>query len=249
MTKLWKSVRLAAGRHSWLTAVKGVGLAVLAVAAGMALGAAALGSIAMLTTTTARADSVPKKGTVAAVQPAAQQASGDRWSGAWIAATLGYGVAATDISDVFGADLSLATHDLTYGAGAGFDHRFAGTNLVLGAGCDVDFTRAETAVASWDRQWACWGRGGVLLSPALLVYGLAGYTSLDGGFAVPELMDRRGLTFGAGLETAFLDGWFLRAEGRRVDLGGESGGGIDVESTQYAARLSVGYRFDFGAGK
>jgi opacity protein-like surface antigen len=245
MTKLWKSVRLAAGRHPWLTTVKGVGLALLAAVVGLTLGAAALGSMAMLSSTTARADTVPQRGKAAAAQPA----SVDRFSGPWLAATLGYGVAATDISDVFGQDLTLATHDLTYGAGAGFDHRFAGTNLVLGAGCDVDFTRAETAVASWDRQWACWGRGGVLLSPGLLVYGLAGYTSLDGGFAVPELMDRRGLTLGAGLEAAFLDGWFLRAEGRRVDLGGESGRGIDVESSQYAARLSLGYRFDFGAWK
>jgi opacity protein-like surface antigen len=186
----------------------------------------------------AHAEGISKKAAPIAADETTLSSTAARWSGPWVAATLGYAVQSTDIEDV-----SFATKDITYGGAVGWDHQFAGTNLLVGVGADIDFTRAESAVASWDRQWSVWGRGGVLLSPSLLAYGLAGYTELNGAFAVPELGDRRGLTLGGGLEALFKDGWFARAEGRWVDLGGDAG----VESAQYAARVSIGYRF--GAGK
>jgi opacity protein-like surface antigen len=162
-----------------------------------------------------------------------------RWSGPWLAVTLGYALQTTDLS---ADDLTFATHDLTYGGAAGWDHQFAGTNLLIGIGCDLQWSRAESAIASWDRQWSCWGRGGVLIAPAALVYAGAGYTELSGAFEVPELGERRGLTVLGGIEVLFKDGWFVALEGRWVDLGGDGMGGIDADSHQYAALLRLGYK-------
>jgi opacity protein-like surface antigen len=187
----------------------------------------------------ASADGLPKKGKVAApADEVTLTATAARWSGPWVSATLGYAVQSTDIANV-----TFATKDVTYGGAVGWDHQFAGSNLLVGIGADIDWTSADGVLASWDRQWSAWARGGVLLTPTLLAYGLVGHTEMSGDFVVPVFGDNRGLTLGAGLEALFKDGWFVKAEGRWIDLGGDMG----VESGQYAARLGVGYRF--GAGK
>jgi opacity protein-like surface antigen len=234
MRQLWNATRLAAGRQNWQAWIDGPAF-ILGVALVGVIAAAAVSFF-----TPARADSLPGKGAVAAP---AFTSTAARWTAPWVGLGLGYGVQATDISGILPDDLSLATHDIVGCGAAGYDHQFAGSNIVIGVGADVCFSRAESAVASWDRQWSVYARTGVLLTPTFLAYGLAGYTELGGGFEIPELGDRRGLTLGGGIEALFKDGWFIRAEGRWVSLGGDSGGGIDADSAQYAAMALIGYRF------
>ncbi len=205
-----------------------------------ALGAIVLALLAVaLFLPKAHAEGIAGKGKVADTEYTSTAA---RWSGPWVGATLGYSMQATDIATGAG-DLSLATHDVTYGVAAGWDHQFAGTNMLIGIGGNFDFSRADSVVASWDRQWSLYGRGGFLLTPSVLAYGLVGYTQLDGSFQVPQFADKRGLTLGAGMEALFKDGWFARAEGRWVDLGGDSMPGVGIDTNQYAAMVTIGYRF------
>lgn len=195
--------------------------------------------LALGVVTVARADTISGKGKVAA--PTAETtftSTAARWSGPWAAVQLGYAVEANDISTGFG-DLSLATHDVTFGGAVGWDHQFAGTNLLIGVGADANWSRAESVVASFDRQWSAWARGGVLLTPNMLAYGLVGYTSVHGDLIAPQLASWEGLTLGGGLEVLFKDGWFAGLEGRRVDLGGDMG----AESNQYSATLRLGWKF------
>jgi opacity protein-like surface antigen len=185
----------------------------------------------------ARADGLPTKGRATDETTWSQTAA--KWTGLWVAGTVGYSVQTTDISTI---DISVATKDWTYGIGGGFDYQLTGTNIVLGVGVDISWTNASSMVASWDRQWSVWGRGGVLLTPHVLGYLGVGYTELSGSFAIPGFADKRGLTLIGGLEAMTSSGWFVRPELRWVDLGDNSALG-GTTSGQYSGMLTFGKRF------
>lgn len=182
----------------------------------------------------ARAEGIAKKG---AVQQA-QAVEAPTWTGCYASVNLGYATQSTEV-----AGISFDAKDVTYGVGAGCDIELKGTNVVVGVMGDVDWTQAESVIASYDRSWFGGARAGLKLSPSTLFYGLVGYTSLDGSapVALPFSTDHKGLTIGAGLETMIAANWSLKAEYRHVDLGSDLGG--MVEHSQHAARLGLSYRF------
>lgn len=188
--------------------------------------------------------------------------SADRpWSGCWGAANLGYGMQTSQYTAFDGftnTSLEEAAKDVSYGVGIGCDVQ-AG-NFVLGAMADMDWTRADGNVAAWDSQWAASARAGYLLMPKTLIYGLIGYTKLDGGFVFDQFAttfttDFRGLTLGGGIEQMLAGGWAIKAEYRWVDLGDATtpvaidglADGTKVDNNLHQVRLGLVYRF--GAAK
>ena len=164
------------------------------------------------------------------------------WSTCYAGVGIGYGIQSSDISTGSG-DLSLATKDVQYGIRLGCDQKLAGTNIVLGVMGDYDFQSAESAIAELDRSWFLGMRAGLLFAPSTMGYVLAGYTSLDGSFAMPD-MDDKGLTLGAGLETFVTKTISLTAEGRWVDLGSSDLGGSSADNSMYVARVGLNLRFN-----
>jgi opacity protein-like surface antigen len=159
------------------------------------------------------------------------------WTGCYAGANLGYATQATTV-----AGISFDAKDATYGVGAGCDYEVKGMNVVLGVMADIDWTKAESALATFSHSWFAGMRGGVKISNALLVYLLVGYTSLDGSTAIPALsVDNKGLTIGGGLEFKIADQWHLDAQYRNVDLGSDMGG--LVEHSQQSVRVGLKYRF------
>ena len=186
------------------------------------------------------------------------KATKDRpWSGCWGAGNVGYGMQTSEFTE-FGSTSSLteAAKDAMYGVGVGCDAQMS--SFVLGIMVDMDWTRADGNVAGWDKQWAASFRAGALLTPKTLLYGLIGYTRLDGsfvydaGFVDTFKTDLKGLTLGGGLEQMLKDGWAIKAEYRWVDLGDDKApvGGIDgladgtkIDNNLHQVRLGLVYRF------
>jgi outer membrane immunogenic protein len=157
------------------------------------------------------------------------------FTGCWVGGNLGYASQSTEAGGV----VSFDARDITYGIGIGCDGKIGATNLVAGVLADIDWTKADSAVASYNYSWFGGVRLGLLVSPTTMPYALLGYTSLDG--SIPSaVLNSEGLTIGAGIETMLTNNWSLKAEYRYVDLGGEAG---VFESMQHAARLGVAYRF------
>jgi outer membrane immunogenic protein len=112
-------------------------------------------------------------------------------------------------------------------------------------------------VAAWDSQWAASARAGYLLMPKSLIYGLIGYTKLDGGFVFDQSVttfttDFKGLTLGGGIEQMLSAGWAIKAEYRWVDLGDATtpavnndglANGTKVDNNLHQVRLGLVYRF------
>ena len=162
------------------------------------------------------------------------------WSTCYAGVGLGYGIQSSDVS---AEDVSLATKDMQYGIRLGCDQKLAGTNIVLGVLGDYDFQSAESAVAELDRSWFLGVRAGLLFAPSTMGYVLAGYTSLDGTFAAPD-MDDKGLTLGAGLETFVTKTISLTAEYRWVDLGESTLEGYNADNSMHVARVGLNLRFN-----
>lgn len=186
--------------------------------------------------------------------------SADRpWSGCWGAANLGYGMQTSQYTTTANLTLEEAAKGATYGVGVGCDVQ--ASQFVFGVMADMDWTRADGNVAAWDSQWAASARAGYLLMPKTLIYGLIGYTKLDGGFVFDQFAttfttDFRGLTLGGGIEQMLASGWAIKAEYRWVDLGdattplGVKDGLADetkVDNNLHQVRLGLVYRF--GAAK
>jgi outer membrane immunogenic protein len=177
------------------------------------------------------------------------------WTGCWGAANLGYGMQTSQYTTIADATLEEAAKDVSYGVGAGCDGQ-AGS-FVFGAMADMDWTRAEGNVAGWDSQWAAAVRAGALLTPKTLLYGLVGYTKLDGGFSFGTGVntfsrDMKGLTLGGGVEQMLSGGWAIKAEYRWVDLGDATApdgvfdgleDGTKVDNNLHQVRLGLVYRF------
>lgn len=151
-----------------------------------------------------------------------------------------------------------------------------GKQYGLLAGCDInvddfvfgvwgDYTFMDTSSAVWvgpysahldyENQWSVYGRVGYLLTDTTLIYGLAGFTTLDvapirvAGHGM-KLDSFSGRTYGLGVETALDMNWRLGLEARYDDLDGEMlrhvalpGDKFDINPDVTSVRMSLKYKF------
>lgn len=207
------------------------------------------------------------------------------WTQFYVGAGLGFDFATgRSVATVVGGPS--ATIDGLQGADLGLS-AFVGADVqvsrhfVLGVFADWDWAHQKTAFSlddgtgnvvnlslpSLDRGWTVGGRAGVLLTPDVLLYGLAGYsemkinnwsaTGVFGGPAVVLLQQpsytSRGYTVGAGVEYRLSNNIALRSEYRYIALG--SATSIDPINnalwtnnlSQHVVRVGAAYRFgNFG---
>jgi len=162
------------------------------------------------------------------------------WTGLWASVNLSYTMQSTEVGP-----LAFDAKAMSYGLGVGYDVQLG--RVVIGVMADHDWTKADSAISEFSRSWFVGGRAGWLITDNALLYGLAGYTSLDG--TVPAGFDTyKGLTVGGGLEIlrpfALPKNWSLKAEFRHVDLGSDPiGGPFTAEHSQNQGRLGLAYRF------
>ena len=162
-----------------------------------------------------------------------------------------------------GADLGLT-------ATLGFDVQVS-RQLVVGGFVDYDWSREKTsftiaapgltetfATPTLHDAWTVGGRAGVLVTPDVLVYGLAGYTAVQldnwsfttnfGPILQEPGLRAHGLTLGGGVEYRLADNLSLRGEYRHVSLGSVTN--VDpvglvwtTSMSEHIARLVAAYRF------
>lgn len=207
------------------------------------------------------------------------------WTQFYVGAGLGFDFATgrTVVTDIGGRS---ATIDGLQGADLGLSV-FAGAdlqvsrNIVLGVFADWDWAHQNTAFSlddgfgngvnlslpSLDRGWTVGGRAGILVTPDVLLYGLAGYSemkinnwSATGVLGAPAAVllqqpsyTSRGYTVGAGVEYRLSNNVSLRSEYRYVALG--SATSFDAinntswtnDLSQHVVRVGAAYRFgNFG---
>ncbi|WP_240536058.1 outer membrane protein [Bradyrhizobium cosmicum] len=178
--------------------------------------------------------------------------------------------------DLFNLD-GLQGADLGLSAFAGFDVQVA-PRVVVGGFVDYDWSRQRTtasasspflfgqslsaALPSLDQGWTIGGRAGFLVTPDILLYGLAGYSEMRinnwnlnyvifGGpsFTVQEpALTSHGYTVGAGAEYRLASNVSLRGEYRYVALGQQTtvdplGAVWTTDLSQHVVRIGAAYRF------
>lgn len=178
--------------------------------------------------------------------------------------------------DLFSLD-GLQGADLGLSVFAGFDVQVA-PRFVVGGFVDYDWSRQRTtasasspffgqslsaALPSLDQGWTIGGRAGFLVTPDILLYGLAGYSEmrinnwnlnyviLGGGpsFTVQESgLTSHGYTVGAGAEYRLANNVSLRGEYRYVALGRNTtvdplGAVWTTDLSEHVVRIGAAYRF------
>lgn len=178
------------------------------------------------------------------------------------------GPAAFNFTGLQGADLGMS-------AFAGIDVQ-VGSRFVVGGFLDYDWSNQKSnfsAVTSWmnfsaslpslDQGWTVGGRAGVLVSPDVLLYGLAGFSEMKlnnwgitytppkgTDFRVQEAkLTARGYTVGFGAEYRLANNVSLRGEYRYVGLGSnttvdtQNGATWTTDLSEHVVRISAAYRF------
>lgn len=199
-------------------------------------------------------------------------AQGNSWTGVYVGGGIGAdAVTADGEASGFGARASasgLAGGDfgatMTIGADYQLNQTFVAGVFASYDWSAIDVSGSATAggstasghLLSIDRNWTIGLRGGVLLTPDTLAYGLVGYTEakLSGitatapGFSFNyNPPTYRAVTIGGGLEHRVTENLSLRAEYRYADFGRDrdfSAFGVNVESDKqlHVARLIAAYR-------
>lgn len=203
-----------------------------------------------------------------------------KWTGCYLAAHGGYAVTDSDTSlDVSDLGLpvavgfgGLSASGAEVGAGAGCDLQVPNSPFVFGVfgdwtHRDLDHSTsiylADTEIAyakfAIESGWTVGGRAGFLVSPATLIYALAGYTqsqtsrlemfaALPGG--EPTFADvgtLKGITVGGGIEAQMAYGWAVKAEYRFTKYDGITVDHADydlkLDTNEHAARVGLTYRF------
>jgi len=169
--------------------------------------------------------------------------------------------------------LSTGQHDVSIGAfelsGLGSDGYVAGVNancdwqlgdkIVIGVGADYNFGSTKLEVnpglfsVEMGNSWDVYLRGGVLLTPATLLYILGGYSDTDvswtiAGLAPPEA---KGLMLGAGIEAKFSPNMTLGLEYRRHIAEQETIlGAVNIDTTRDEIMGRIKYNIGlFGGGQ
>jgi outer membrane immunogenic protein len=146
------------------------------------------------------------------------------WSGFFAGVQAGYGFSNTTISapGVF-SFRGIGSQGVTGGVLAGYDHQFAGTNIVAGVEADASLSDIKTTInlggasASIGSDWnvGLRARLGYVMGGSIMPYVSAGYgwthvktSGLGGGFS----QSLSGFQLGAGVETMLTQNVALRAE-------------------------------------
>lgn len=207
--------------------------------------------------------------------------AGSPWTGCYAGIGGAYGSALTDTSlNVTSKTTTGAIIDVdSFGAeGAGIfgtvgcDMQVPNSKFVVGVFGDYQWFNDTTwtvglplltpkalAEMSLDSTWAVGGRAGYLLTPDVMLYGLAGYTQantsdlssplLGGSLAVPNL---KGYELGAGTEVALGKGFFVQAQyvwanydAESINIASSPKGSLDLglDTTVQTARLGLTYKF------
>lgn len=147
-------------------------------------------------------------------------------------------------------------------AGLFANYDWSDQEVTLRASSDGD--EASVSLLSTDRSWTIGARLGYLAAEDVLVYGLAGYTSLSfkdltasfndegGRYALPDFT---GFTVGAGFEKMLTQQLALRLEYRYVNLDGqrvleeefEDRADAMIDPSLHSARATLVYRLPTGA--
>lgn len=146
------------------------------------------------------------------------------WSGFFAGVQAGYGFGNTTISTPpAGSFRGLGSQGMTGGVLAGYDHQFAGTNIVAGVEGDASLSDIKTTIsgvgasASIGSDWniGLRARLGYVMGSSIMPYVSAGYgwthvktSGLGGGFT----QSLSGFQLGAGVETMLTANVALRAE-------------------------------------
>ena len=167
------------------------------------------------------------------------------WSGVWVGANLGYAIATARgqecVLELICSETTGSTTGASLGGGVGLDVQ-AGKHFVFGVFGDYDILFDTKPKSDADGMWAVGARGGYLITPHVLAYGLIGYTQLRG------VDDLNGLTLGAGVEAKMDLGWSLKLEYRHTDLGNHDAGcGLfceaNADTALHQVRLGLTYKF------
>jgi outer membrane immunogenic protein len=179
-----------------------------------------------------------------------------RWTGAYLGVAGGYSFGDTD---VLSGDINVLSLDQSGGVGwvyGGYNWQIG--NFVAGLEADIgtgSLGGSEGAglteiAADLNYMGSIRGRAGVLLTPAFLVYGTAGYAWSDmdisaRGVSAAETFS--GYTVGVGTELNFSGPWSLRLEYLYTDLGAETltRGGIaeTYDPDFHTIRAGVSFKF------
>lgn len=203
----------------------------------------------LVLTSPARADGPSKTGSIVGIPGVTTK--GD-WTGFHIDGYVGWSATRSEFETQWDGGKAINADDFLLTIGVGWDAQVG--NVVLGIMADI--TASNINDTEW--QWFVGARGGVLVAPKTLVYGLVGYTeTIDGQLAFKAIeathfKDIAGLTYGGGVEHQFAQGWSLKAEYRYVQFGDETApkgvidglkDGTDVESGAHQIRVGVSKRF------
>ncbi len=136
------------------------------------------------------------------------------------------------------------------GGFAGYNYQFD-NNVVVGVEGDLNYNWNDENIApgvraGTDLDGSIRGRLGYAMD-RFLVYGTAGWTIARGYVDVPgagkDKQSFNGYTVGAGVEYAFKDNIFGRAEYRFNDYGSETVNGVDVDAKQHKILFGIGVKF------
>lgn len=171
--------------------------------------------------------------------PASMVDTKSRWTGCYLGILGSYQMQSTEIGGLVNFD----ANDIGYGISGGCDARLPDTNIVVGLMGSYSASNVGNALVDVDSSWDVLGRAGFIIGHTTLVYGLAGYTSIDGGFTVPVAfgLPDSGLTYGIGVETFVTKHLALKAELMAIDLGSTAGGLL--ENSMTAGRVGLNWRF------
>jgi outer membrane immunogenic protein len=206
----------------------------------------------------AKADGLPKSGLL----PIGEAVKAGSWTGCYVGGAVGYGWTRSEFTAFGQGETSLSSDDILLSLGVGCDLHIANSSVVLGVMADATWSNLSSAWqskgaidAEW--QWFVGGRAGFLLTPRTLVYGLAGWTALDGGVTFnladkTDLGDLKGLTYGGGIEQVISGGWSLKLEYRYIQFGDDTApngaidglkDGTDIDTGTHQVRIGAVYRF------
>ena len=187
------------------------------------LGALALASLFSLDVARA-ADPVNRR--QKPIQDEVEETFSRSWNGFYVGGALGYGYATLD---ALPAPAAIGVQDWLFNLQVGADAQIA-KHWVVGVFADYEFAKSQ----DWDQGWWTLGaRGGYLMTPNMLLYGLGGYTQAWKHSEVDAMMA------GGGLEYRLGAGWSTKLEYRHhfIDLGGFT----DLSGN--SVRVGVNYKF------